>query len=67
MTVISGKEREVREGDVITDRVTGHLGPGKVTRVTAKYIWIKYTLQPGGEPFIIKRQRDIFLMGTKYY
>jgi hypothetical protein len=63
----TGKEREVRVGDVVGHKSTRYLGPPKVTKVTAKYIWLEYADRIGGEPFIVKRRRDIILIGTKYY
>ncbi len=67
MMDIPTKEREVRVGDVIPGPDRG-FSPliHTVIRVTAKYLWLEYH-SLSGEHYTIKRNRDIILMGTKYY
>jgi len=67
MTVILGKEREVRMGDRIMCLAYRYSGYGTVTRVTAKYIWLEYTSPVDEKLHTIKRNRDIVLLGTKHY
>lgn len=61
------KEREVKIEDRILHWAFGHLRWGDVTKVTAKYVWIEYTIPSSGQVHNTKRIRDIALMYSKFY
>lgn len=61
------KEREVRSGDEVPHWATGYLRWGVVTKITTKYIWLKYTSPSTGETHNTRRHREIALMYSKFY
>jgi len=67
MTKILGKKREVQIGDRIEMWENGRFSWRTVTKVTRKYIWLEAIAPLTGEPFSVKRHRDIILRDTDYY